>query len=131
MASQKKLKIKKLLTEVELEIMNLIWDLGRCTVKDVQEALPSDRSLAYTSVATMMKILEQKNVLKSEKKDKAHSYVALLSREDYGLVSLKNLKENVFEGNPASMVMRLLNDSNLSRQEIESIQSLLQEKLRK
>ena len=53
-------KPEKLLTDVELELMNLIWERGTCTVKDAQSALPKERDLAYTSVATIMKILEQK-----------------------------------------------------------------------
>jgi predicted transcriptional regulator len=80
MAQKKRTKLEKVFTEVELELMNAIWDLGECTVKDVQEALPKDRELAYTSVATMMKILEQKGALKSEKKDRAHTFEPLVSR---------------------------------------------------
>lgn len=131
MAHNKKIKTEKVLTEVELEIMNRVWDLGECTVKEVQETLSPARKLAYTSVATMMKILEQKHVLKSEKKERAHTYRPLLSRFDYERMSLDNLKTNVFGGDPASMVMRLLDDTALSQKEIENIQTLLKERLRK
>ncbi|MGZ3775874.1 MAG: BlaI/MecI/CopY family transcriptional regulator [Pseudobdellovibrionaceae bacterium] len=129
MAPKKRIKIEKPFTEVELELMNAIWNLGDCTVKDVQEALPKDRELAYTSVATMMKILEQKGALKSEKKDRAHIYKSLISRAEYEGISLEHLKANVFGGDPASMVMRLLDDSDLSKKEIEAIRSLLNDRL--
>lgn len=126
----KRPKIEKPFTEVELEIMNFVWLLGNCTVKEVQEALSKDRGLAYTSVATMMKILEQKGALQSEKKEKAHNYQPLISKIEYEKISLEHLKTNVFGGDPTSMVMRLLNDSDLSMEEIENIRSFVNEKLK-
>ncbi len=127
--SKKPKKIEKLLTEVELELMNVIWELGTCTVKDVQTALPEDRDLAYTSVATIMKILEQKGALQSEKKERAHVYSPSLSRTDYELMSLRHLTTNVFRGNPNSMVMRLLDDSDLTETELETIRQILEKRL--
>lgn len=130
MAQRKRIKLEKLLTEVELEIMNVIWGLGECTVKGVQDALPKDRYLAYTSVATMMKILEQKGALKSAKQDRAHTYLSLISRAEYEAMSLQHLKTNVFGGDPASMVMRLLNETDISQKEMETIRSLIEERLK-
>jgi predicted transcriptional regulator len=130
MVQRKKVKLEKLLTEVELELMNAVWNLGECTVKDVQEALPKDRDLAYTSVATVMKILEQKGALKSEKKERAHTYQPLVSRSDYEAMSLNHLRANVFGGDPTSMVMRLLNESGISQKEMETIRSMIDERLK-
>ncbi|MBL7670295.1 MAG: BlaI/MecI/CopY family transcriptional regulator [Bdellovibrionaceae bacterium] len=130
MVQRKRLKLEKLLTEVELELMNVIWNLKECTVKDVQEALPKSRDLAYTSVATVMKILEQKGALKSEKKERAHTYQALVSRSEYETMGLQHLKTNVFGGDPTSMVMRLLNEPSISPAEMESIRSLIEERLK-
>lgn len=130
MAQRKRIKIEKLLTEVELEIMNVIWGLGECTVKGVQDALPKERDLAYTSVATMMKILEQKGALKSAKQDRAHTYLPLISRAEYEALSLQHLKTNVFGGDPASMVMRLLSETDISQKEMETIRSLIEERLK-
>jgi predicted transcriptional regulator len=130
MNSEKRVKLEKLFTDVELEMMNAIWDIGECTVKDVQEKLSATRDLAYTSVATIMKILEKKKALKSLKKDRAHTYLPLISRDEYEAMSLQDLKTNVFGGDPASMVMRLLNDTGLSQKELESIRSLMNERLK-
>ena len=58
---------KSLLTKTELELMNLLWDLGEGSVRDVMAALPQDRDLAYTSVSTILRILEKKEFLKSRK----------------------------------------------------------------
>jgi predicted transcriptional regulator len=126
MANRRKEKLEKLLTEVELELMNLIWDIGSCSVKDVQNALPEGRNLAYTSVATMMKILEKKGALTSEKQEKAHVYSPRVSRAEYETMTLRYLTKNVFQGDPASVVMRLLDDSNLDKNEVEAIRAILE-----
>jgi predicted transcriptional regulator len=97
-------------------------------VKDVQQEISKSRELAYTSVATIMKILEQKGILKSVKNDKAHLYSSLISKTEYETSSLRHLAENLFEGNPTSMVMRLLSDANLSKEELSSIQKILDQR---
>lgn len=130
MVDKRKGKSEKLLTEVELELMNIIWDKGTCTVRDVQEALPKTRDRAYTSVATIMKILEQKGALRSSKAQWPHSYEPLVSRVEYETRSLRHLKENVFKGNPSSLVMRLLDDTPMSEEELRSLRKLLDERLK-
>lgn len=130
MPPKKSLKLDKPLTEVELELMTLVWSLGECTVKDVQSALPKERDLAYTSVATFMKILEQKGILKSTKEDRAHVYRPLISQEDYQTQTLQHVQEKVFGGDPSSMVMRLLDHADLSREEIEAIRASLNQRLK-
>jgi predicted transcriptional regulator len=127
--TRKKNKITKLLTEVELEVMKAIWNLKECSVRDVHDILFSERALAYTSVATMMKILEQKGFLSSQKTEKTHIYKPLVDRSEYEEASLNHLSENVFEGNPSSMVLRLLDDSKLGKLELENIRKFLNERL--
>lgn len=128
---KKRASLEKPLTEVELELMQAIWELGECTVKDVQTHVASARELAYTSVATMMKILEQKGALKSEKAERAHIYRPIISRADYEATSLRHLADNVFKGDPSSMVMRLINDTKLSKDELKAIKQLLDERMGK
>ena len=129
MAPRKKTRIEKPLTEVELQLMNIIWDLGDCTVKDVQQTLSAERALAYTSVATIMKILEQKGFVESTKNDRVHTYQPLMTRDSYERSSLKHLAHNVFQGDSSSMVMRLLTDSRLSQEELLAIRKILNERL--
>ena len=131
MSPKKKSRFEKPFTEVELEMMNAIWSLGDCTVKDVQTALQSRRELAYTSVATMMKILEQKGALISKKDDRVHTYHPLISRQDYELGSLRHLADNVFQGDPSAMVMRLLSESKISKEELQNIRKILNERIGK
>lgn len=131
MTQRKKTKLEKPLTEVELELMNVIWELGSCTVKDVQKGLQESRDLAYTSVATMMKILEQKGAISGKKDDRVHTYQPIVSREDYETASLKHLTDNVFKGDPSSMVMRLINENKLSSEDLQNIKKLLDQRIGK
>lgn len=123
-------RLERPLTEVELELMHHIWRLGECTIREVHEALPKERDLAYTSVATMIKILEQKGAVSSQKKDRAITIKPRISRADYEVSSLKHLSESVFEGNPSSMVARLIDTGDLSAEDLKQIKQILEQRLR-
>ncbi len=118
----------KLLTKVELELMKHLWEIGEGTVKDVIAALPDDRKLAYTSVSTMLRILEQKGVLHSRKQGRAHIYTPQIEREHYETSSLINYVKTVFDDTPAMLVKRLLDIDSLSTDDIEEIKKLLRQK---
>ena len=120
----------KLLTDVELELMSAPWQLEQATVRDVMARLPRSRKLAYTSVSTIMRILEGKKLVKSRKLGRAHVYRPAISKSEYECRSLRNLVTKVFDGAPTAMVMRLLDDEGLSVAELREIQRMLQERLR-
>ncbi|MEL6799826.1 MAG: BlaI/MecI/CopY family transcriptional regulator, partial [Pseudomonadota bacterium] len=87
----RKKKSRSLLTEVELEFMNELWGIGEGTVRDVLAQLPPERSLAYTSGATILRILEDKGFVKSRKDGKSLTYTPLLAKDAYQTRSLQNL----------------------------------------
>jgi predicted transcriptional regulator len=118
------------LTEVELELMQLVWRLGECTIRDVFEALPEARDLAYTTVATMIKILEQKGAVVCQKKERAIMVKPKLQRAEYEAASVRHLNENVFLGDATTMVSRLLDEGELSVEELKALRKLLDERLR-
>jgi predicted transcriptional regulator len=119
----------KLLTEVELELMSTLWQLDGATVREVLAALPEGRTLAYTSVATVLRILEDKRLVQSRKIGKAHVYRPTVSKSEYESRSLRHLVDKVFDGTPSTMVLRLLDDEGLSRKELREIQRMLEERL--
>ena len=86
MAPAKSVRPVRLLTESELELMTILWRLRGGTVADVLAALPSDRPLAYTSVSTILRILEQKGVLTTEKVGRGHRYLPAVAKGDYETV---------------------------------------------
>jgi predicted transcriptional regulator len=131
MTRKKEGPTRRMLTAVELEVMQALWDLGQGTVKDVIERLPPDRDLAYTSVATMLKILEKKRFASSRKSERAHVYLPLVTREQYQSKSLHHMVDRVFRGAPSTLVMRLIHETPLSKEELESIRHLIEERLGK
>ena len=118
----------KALTEVELELMNILWRLGGGTVNDVLAALPGDRPLAYTSVSTILRILEQKGVLASEKVGRGHRYLPLMARTTYEAFAVTDVVGKVFDGQPLALVRRLVDATRLSRKDLTALKALLDEK---
>jgi predicted transcriptional regulator len=128
-----KVKLKKgvprrPLTATELEMMNVIWRLGSCTVSQVQESLRPERDLAYSSVSTIVRILEQKGFVSSTKAGRGHLYCAAMAKHDYQALSLEHVVKQVFDDTPSLLVQRLLDSSALTEQELDRIRSLLQRK---
>lgn len=115
------------LTEVELELMAIIWQIGTVTVKEVINALPKGRVLAYTSVATVMKILEQKNFLACNKDSSAHTYSALISKEEYERSFVDQMVDNLFGGEPIALIQRLLEGRKLSLQDVHALEVKIKE----
>jgi len=120
----------KLLTDLELEVMQALWDLGEGTVKDVLGKM-TGRELAYTSVATVLKILENKKVVVSLKTERALLYRPLVTRDKYEKKSVQHLLGRIFRSGPSRLVMRLLDEADFSAEELRSIRSLLDERLKK
>ena len=123
-------KKSELLTEVELEFMNELWALGEGTVRDVLDQLPDDRNLAYTSAATILRILEQKEFVTSRKEGKKHVYIPALAKDAYQSRSLKDLSMKLFDDTPASLVARLLNDDELTDEALGQIRALVDRRLK-
>jgi predicted transcriptional regulator len=119
----------KLLTETELEFMNVLWKLGEGTVNDVLAHLPKDRKLAYTSVSTILRILETKGVLTSRKEGRGHQYVPKLTKKQYEATTLRHVVDRVFEESPAKLVQRLLETEDIDDEELQSLKKLLEERL--
>lgn len=118
---------QRLLTETELELMGILWSLGEGSVTQVMEKLPKGRNLAYTSVSTILRILEQKEVLKSRKEGRGHIYIPLLKKVEYEKRTLKHVVDNVFEGTPISLIKRLIGSTTLKENELDEIKKLIEE----
>jgi predicted transcriptional regulator len=116
---------ERLLTGVELELMTVIWSMGKATVKDVVASLAESRELAYTTVATVMKVLEQKKFLKCQKDSYAHVFYPIVSKSDYEGTCLDHMVSHVFDGEPIALVQRLLNDRRLSKEDAIAIEKTL------
>ncbi|TLP46172.1 MULTISPECIES: BlaI/MecI/CopY family transcriptional regulator [Cohaesibacter] len=126
----RKKKRSEFLTEVELEFMTRLWELGEANVRDILAMLPPDRDLAYTSAATIMRILEQKNFVESRKEGKTHVYQALLTKDSYQTRFLKDISEKLFDNTPAALVARLVDDDDLSEEALDEIRALVEGRMK-
>jgi len=120
---------REFLTEVELEFMTQLWQLGQGTVRDVMANLAPGRNLAYTSAATILRILEQKEFVASTRKGKTFVYKPLLAKGAYQSRSLKNLSEKLFDNTPTALIARLVDDYDLTEEALEEIRALVDKRL--
>ena len=118
-------------TELELEILKVMWERGPMRVREVREALAPTRGLAYTSVMTMMGIMTKKGFLKRTKDGNSFIYRAVAQREGTSRGMMRDLVDRVFEGSTASAVLQLLETSDLDADERAEIRKLIEKKERK
>jgi len=115
------------LTEAELRLMDVIWDMGSATVAGVADSLPKDLGLAYNTVLTTLRILEEKGYLAHTKKDDARAFVyqAVVGREEAGRNAVRYLVTRFFRNSPELLVLNLLEDEQLSGRELARIRRMV------
>lgn len=116
------------LTALELEVMLVLWRLGSGNVHEVLEELSKKKEFAYTTVSTILRLLEKKDIIESLKEGRSHIYVPLLTKEDYESHAVSQVVANIFEGTPAMLVKRLLDEEKLSEKDFNEIRKLLDER---
>jgi BlaI family penicillinase repressor len=114
------------LTDREASLMEVLWEHGPSTVAEVREHLADD--LAYTTVLTMLRILETKGIVTRDERGRAHRYSALVDRDRAQRSALKALTEKLFQGSTELLMSRLVDDKALGEHEIERIKKLLDER---
>jgi BlaI family penicillinase repressor len=119
------------LTQQELEIMKVVWEHDTVTVREVYETLLKRRKVAYTTVMTMMKILEQKKYLRKNQTERAHVYRPAQPRHKVigGLV--REFVNRVFNGSAEPLLVHLVEEHDLSREDLEEIAQLRNQEKRK
>jgi BlaI family transcriptional regulator, penicillinase repressor len=115
-------------TDRELDVMSVLWDLGSATVAEVREHLSDD--LAYTTVLTVLRTLEQKGHVGHTGEGRAHRYHPLVKRAAAGRSALRRLVDKVFDGSPELLLTQLVSDRNLSDEELRRLRRLVEERLR-
>jgi len=117
-----------LLTELELCLMKIVWQKGRASVQDVRDALPKGRSLAYTTVLTMMRILERKGFLRHEKQDRSYVYEPVVQRLQATRSMVRDLVNRLFDGSPELLLVNVLENESIDREELARLRQLIGEK---
>ena len=118
------------LTEVELEIMHVVWELGDATVKQVHDVLSVRRPVAYTTVMTMLGLLAKKGHLKREESGKAFVYRPAHPKGRVVSRMLDDFVARVFQGSARPLVLALLKEKKISRRDLDEIARLAEEERR-
>jgi predicted transcriptional regulator len=124
-----KRKSRSVLGPQELQIMKVVWDRDRVTVRDVYQALLERRQVAYTTVMTMMNILEQKGFLKkSSGEDRAFVYEPARSRKTVMRALVNEFVERVFGGSANPLMVHLIEDEHLTAKDLDEIRKSIRKK---
>lgn len=115
------------LTEAELRLMEVLWQKGSATVGEVLEALPRRPALAYSTVLTTLRILEQKGYVEHAKEGRAFVYHPRLKRQEARRHALRYLVSRFFEGSPELLVLNLLESDDLDRRELKRLKKKIEE----
>lgn len=114
-------------TQRELDVMSVLWDRGPSTVAEVRKAL--DDELAYTTVLTVLRILEEKGYVGHTTEGRAHRYRPLVERAAASESALRRLTDRLFGGSRELLLTRLVDDEDLTEDELRRMHDLLAERL--
>ena len=115
-----------ILTRQELQIMKVIWGLGAATVKDVSEIMSQSKPVAYTTILTLMGILEDKGALAHTRSGRAFLFRPLLSRRQATRNVVHDVTMRFFDGNPEKLIEDVLANETLDPDQLDFVRSMLE-----
>jgi BlaI family transcriptional regulator, penicillinase repressor len=118
-------------SELELQILSLLWEQGPMSVREIREALPDGKERAYTTVLTLVQIMEKKGFVDHKLQGQAHVYHPLVNRRQILRPMFRDMLKNIFSGSPAQAVQCLLDSAKLDDDELAQIKQILQDAVQK
>src|SRR5215471_20145859 len=115
------------LTDAELRLMEVVWEKGKATVAEVVEALPKDIPLAYSTVLTTLRILENKGYLRHTKDGRSFVYRPIVKREQARENALSHLLRLFFEGSPELLMLNLMEGGKIDDRELARLRKRIEE----
>ena len=112
-------------TDAELAILNVLWERGPSTVREVHDALSQTHDSGYTTVLKLMQIMTDKGLVDRDESQRAHVYASRLGEQRTQRQLLGDLIERAFGGSPAKLVMQALSASKASAEDLSAIRNLL------
>ncbi|OGE84855.1 MAG: transcriptional regulator [Candidatus Delongbacteria bacterium GWF2_40_14] len=112
-------------TASELDILQILWQNGNMTVKEINEEINKVKETGYTTTLKLMQIMHEKGLLSREQNGRSHVYKASIKEDDTKSSLLKNFIQSTFNGSTANLVMQALGDHKTTREELEMIRELL------
>ena len=119
-----------MLTDAELRLMDTLWSAGPLTVAEVVEALPAERRIAYNSVLTTLRILEEKGYVRHEQRGRAFAYEAVVGRDEARRSTVRHLMSRFFDDSPSALVLNVLENEEIDQDELERLKALIDRRSR-
>lgn len=117
------------LTDLELDVMNIVWRLGHATVRQIVEGLREQRPLAYTTVQTVLTILTQKGFVEYTLQGRAYLYRAIIQPEGVRRETVSAVVDKLFAGSSRSLVLHLIASDKFTIEEAQNLKELLDQRL--
>jgi BlaI family penicillinase repressor len=118
-------------TESELEILQILWERGECTVREVHDILDLNKNVGYTTTLKLMQIMDEKGLVSRDTSSKTHIYKAIASKEQIQQQMLDKMIDTVYNGSAARLVMQALGNHTASKEEIDLIKQYLDQVTKK
>jgi BlaI family transcriptional regulator, penicillinase repressor len=112
-------------TNAELSILNALWDLAEGTVEDVIDRLPSGNSANYKTVQSLLRIMENKGLVRHSVRGRAFVFEPRVTRDEIGGCFTKQLLERTFRGSYSALIMNLLDTNEVKDQELDELEDLI------
>ena len=114
-------------SDLEMQILSVLWDRGASTAREVLEAMPDGKRRAYTSILSVMQVMEKKGLLKHTNRGVAHVYSPVVSKKKIIQPFMHKVVNEVFGGRPSAMMQALLTETPVSDDELAQIHKLLEQ----
>jgi predicted transcriptional regulator len=112
-------------TDTELDILNVLWDRGAATVREVHELLQRAKPAQYTSTLKLMQVMAEKGLVGRDESARAHVYRALIAREHVQTQMASFLLDRLFGGSPQSLLLGALSAKRASKEELDELRRML------
>ncbi len=117
-------------TESELEILQVLWQLGKATVRQVNDELRKMKDVGYTTTLKLLQIMNEKNIVSRTEEGRYHLYKAAIGEEQTQQLLLGRFVDAAFRGSASKLVMQTLGNQEVSKDELDEIKKLIAEKER-
>lgn len=118
-----------ILTETELKLMDIIWTEGKCTVHNVVSILSQKEPVAYTTVSTILRILEDKGYLKHKKESHSFIYYPVVKRDDARRSAIKDIMKRFFDNSPELLVLNVLDNEQINTNELSRLREMIEKNI--
>ena len=112
-------------TEVEMQILRILWELGPSPVRDIHKRLEAAKGTSYSTTVKMLAVMLQKGLVKRDEKAQPHIYRPVLTRTKAGKQMIDDLIEKVYDGSAMSLVLQALSSSQATKEELDEVRQIL------